>query len=246
MTLLCDDIIPFGNRSFRIVALPIMIENGLPQIITNSIELQRKGFNYASSYFAEAESKWLANATAKSKKMTIYQRLNFKKGITNQNLSNKFKVLYVASSTYLASTIIESSQIFTYDDMKISGGFIAESKTYYFETNDEREAYYLFAILNSKTIDDLIKPKQSHGLWGPRDIHKLPLSFPILKFNNNDADHLRLAELGKICHTKVNQMLPNLKPSSIGKTRTEIRNILKNELDEISELVRKMRLDIIG
>lgn len=240
-TLLGNDIIPFGNRSFRIVVLPIILVKGIPQIVSNFVELQHNGFNYAGSYFKEAESKWLANATAKSQKMTIYQRLNFKRGITNQNLNNKYKVLYVASSTYLASTIIDVSQIFHYDDnMKISNGFIAESKTYYFETSNENEAHYLCAILNSKTIDDFIKPLQSRGLWGPRDIHKLPLSFPIPKFNVENPSHLRLAKLGKKCYDKVNEIIPKLKPSGVGKLRSEIRNLLKNELKEVAELVEKM------
>lgn len=242
-SVLGSDLVPFGTINVHMAVLPIIIENGVLEICTSYLDLQNKGYSKASKYFEKAEKLWQENATSKSKKMTIYQRLNYQKGITNQNFKSRFKVLYTASSTYLASCVIDQKETRSIDGIKLNG-FIAESKTYYFETDNPREANYLCAFLNSKIIDELIKPTQTHGLWGYRDIHKRPLSLPIPIFNANNKDHLRLAELGELCRTKVKSLTANLKHSKIGNIRTDIRNSLKNELDEISKITEKIILEM--
>lgn len=241
-TLLGDDIIPFGNKGFRLVVLPILPNEDKSKIISTYSELQQKSFMYASSYFENAEIKWLKHATDKSKKMSIYQRLNYQRGITNQKIKGVFKVLYVASSTYLASCVVNTKQETKIDKNGINvnlNGFVAESKTYYFETNNEDEAYYLSSILNSKSVDLIIKPLQTRGLWGERDIHKRPLLLPIPLFSNSNPNHKKLADLGKICHNKTPQMLSEIHTKKIGNLRSEIRKNLQIELDEIDSLTKK-------
>ena len=116
-------------------------------------------------------------------------------------------------------------------------GFIAESKTYLFETNSADEAHYLSAILNSKVIDDKIKPFQTRGLWGARDIHRRPLLFPIPKFDPKNSNHLELAKLGKKCSEKIPQMIEKFKVNGIGKLRSLIRKELI-EIESIDKIVK--------
>jgi hypothetical protein len=240
-TLLGESIVPFGYRDFNLLALPILRKNGQISIISSFVELQKSDYINASNYFKEVEQKWKENATTKSKKMTTYQRLNFRKGITRQNFNIKFKVIYVASSTYLASSVVDmtNSIIRKEGEQEIQlGGFIAESKTYFYETNNEFEAYYLCAILNSKTVDNIIKPMQTRGLWGPRDIHKRPLLLPIPEFNKKNKHHKQLSALGIECNKKTPAILANLKLRSIGLVRSEVRKQLNQELYQIDELVK--------
>jgi hypothetical protein len=119
-------------------------------------------------------------------------------------------------------------------------GVIADAKTYWMETDNHNEAYFVAAVLNSNLIDKLIKPMQSRGSFGERDIHKKPLELPIPEFDPKNKTHTRLAEIGKECHRKVQQILPALttKYKSVGKIRSEIKKHLKEELREINELTK--------
>jgi hypothetical protein len=242
-SLLGADIIPFGYTGFRMVVLPIFLKNGEASVCKNFEELQKLGFPKTARYFEEVELHWKKNSTDKQKDTSIYQWINYRNKICNQNFSTKYNVLYVASSTYLASCIVDQTDEINYEmnDLKIKlNGFVAESKTYYFETDDYEEANFLCAILNSKTLDDLIKPLQTRGLWGPRDIHKRPLSLPIPNFNKKDPDHSKLAELSNICCKKIPQILKNIDAKMIGSIRREVRNQLSAELTQINELTKKI------
>lgn len=241
-TLLGSDVVPFGIRRFRLVALPITVKEGKPNVCNEYADLQRLGYPNASRYFEEVEEKWNKYKTKKQKNTTIYKWINFRNKISNQNLTKKFKILYVASSTYLAACIVELDKeiIYKTDSGNILlNGFIAESKTYHFETDKKDEAHYLCAILNSKTIDDLIKPLQTRGLWGPRDIHKRPLSLPIPVFNIKDTTHKKLSKLSQTCQNKVPEYLDQIKSKQVGSIRTEIRKKLKNELEQIDKLTKE-------
>lgn len=242
-SVLGSDLVPFGTINVRMVVLPIIIENGIPNVCNSYLDLQNNGYSKASKYFERVEKHWHENSTVRQKNTTIYSWLNYRNKISVQNLNVRYNVLYTASSTYLASCVIDQKENRSMEGIKLNG-FLAESKTYYFETDNSNEANYLCAFLNSKTIDQLIKPTQTHGLWGYRDIHKRPLSLPIPLFNAMNKDHLRLAELGELCSTKVKSLTANLKYSKIGKIRTDIRNSLKNELDEISKITKKIILEI--
>ena len=52
---------------------------------------------------------------------------------------------------------------------------MADATDYYYHASSEDEAYYFIAVLNSKILDQLLKPLQTRGLWGARHIHKKPL-----------------------------------------------------------------------
>jgi len=96
-------------------------------------------------------------------------------------------------------------------------------------------------VLNAPIIDQQLKPMQSRGQWGPRDIHKKVLELPIPQFDPGNADHQRLAELGKECSEKVADWLASGGPGkirSIGRLRSMVRKMLAEELKEIDKLVR--------
>jgi hypothetical protein len=108
----------------------------------------------------------------------------------------------------------------------------------FYETDNEMEAHYLCAVLNSSIVDELIKPIQTEGLYGERDIIRRPFMFSIPKFNPNELIHKRLAELSKICHEKASKV--KLTKKSVAGKRKEIREALKSEIAEINELVSKL------
>jgi len=117
-------------------------------------------------------------------------------------------------------------------------GFIVESELFFYETNDEMEAHYLTAILNSNVVNKAIKPLQPRGLFGERHIQRRPFMLPIPKFNENEHLHVKLAELSKKCHAKVASMKFTKKGTA--GLRKEAREAVKKEIAEIDEIVKEI------
>jgi len=239
-TLLAWEIIPFGYIKLHPVILPIKEQsNGYRLLNTN--EIQRDGFTGIEEWFKEAQKIWHKGRTKKSEKRfpSLLDRLNYNNLLTIQNPSRKYVVLYNATGTNLVSCIIDKLSLpyFTADGKVIKPkGFIADVKTWFFETESEMEGYYLSAIFNSEIISQIIKPLQPRGLFGARAIHRRPLLFAIPKFDSNDDMHLKLSDIGKGCHEKMKTM----KFSRKNNIRAVVRKKLKDEIMEINQIVSKI------
>lgn len=238
-----SELVPFGLTGTYLTILPIEASETGYRIITRE-EASRRRYEGLSTWLSRAERIWREKRGEKADRMDIYGWLDYQRKLTSQSPRRRFKVLYNTSGTYLVSCVVENGPI----TLKIDGvrvkvnGVIADWKTYWMETDDEAEAYYLSAILNSPTVDEMIKPMQSRGAFGERDIVKKPLEFPIPKFDPSNQIHQRLSQLGKECHEKVAKILPALtgKYKSVGRIRAEIKKYLEKELREIDRLTRQI------
>jgi hypothetical protein len=241
-TILATDIVHFGNLRNRLIVLPILENKGKYEIVSDSNDKEIKNLEI-SKYLKQTEVYWKNNATAKSKEWSVYRRLNYNSDLVRQNPSSKYRVLYIVSGTYLTSCVVDLSKKFTKKIEKnkfTSSGNIVDYTNYYYDTNSKYEAYYLSSVLNSKILDDLIKPEQVRGAFGPRHISKIPLKFPIPEFDKNNESHEKLSLLGILCHEKVEKLLPTLNYRSTGKIRNVIRKTLEDDINEINELVKKI------
>jgi len=117
--------------------------------------------------------------------------------------------------------------------------FVADADVYYYQTKEIKEAHYLSAFLNAPYVDNVIKPYQTRGQWGERDIHRRPFEVvDIPKFDANDERHLKLAEISNGCHNKVASL--KMEGHNIGQLRGKVRTALANELQDINTLVRNI------
>jgi len=235
-------LLPFGHLDYRLVVLPIEPQENHFRLI-DADKARRRGFFHLARWLEKAEQEWTRRRGAKAQEMTVYERLDRFRGLTNQKPQAKYRVMYNTSGTFLTATVIENEAIeFEINGQRVkAGGFLVDHKTYYLETSNSNEVYYLSAVLNAPTVDAWIKPMQSRGLWGPRDIHKKVLELPIPKFDAKNPVHRRLAELGKECSERVERWLAGGGAGSIksiGRLRAMVREILKDELNEIDELVK--------
>jgi hypothetical protein len=224
--------------------LPIEPEDNHYKLI-KSDEARDRGFLHLARWLEKAYDERTKRRGLKADRMNIYERLDHVHGLTRQNPQAKYRVIYNTSGTFLTSAVVENEPIkFEFDGQEIKAeGFLIDYKVFYMETLDSNEAYYLSAVFNAPEVDALIKPMQSRGLWGPRDICKKVFELPIPKFNEENSVHKRLVELGMECHAKVKQWLAdggvgNIK--SIGKLRSMVRKMLKDELSEIDSLVKQV------
>jgi methylase of polypeptide subunit release factors len=243
-TLLSTDLLPFGHLDYRLVVLPIE-PFGEGYRLISAEEAREQGFLHLARWLEKAQGEWESRRGDKAGRMTIYERLDRVHGLTRQRPRASYRVLYPKSATYLCAAMVEERPIaFDIDGQHVgTKGFVADYVTYYLETTQKQEAYYLVAVLNAPVIDRLIKPMQARGQWGARDITKKVLEFPIAQFDVPKAEHLELAELGEACTEKVAEWLEAGGPGkvrAIGRLRAMVREMLAEELEQIDQLVEPL------
>ena len=243
-TFLSTDLLPFGHLDYRLVVLPIEPSTSGYRLI-NSDEARKRGFLNLAEWLEKVEEEWERHREIKAKDINAIQWLDYRKKLTSQSPKTKYWVLYNTSGATLCACVLENKPIkFEINKQEVvAGQFVVDHMCYYLQTSLKLEAYYLNAILNTAYIDQLIKPMQTRGQFGPRHIHKKVLEFPIPKFDPSDPRHLKLAELGEECSKKVNNWLESGGPGkikSIGKLRTMVRKMLDRELKEIDAIVQKI------
>lgn len=241
-TALSKSILPFALYKPDLVVLPITIKNNDQNEkeiqLYSADDLMSDGFLNASRWFRDVENMWNILKTEKSKNMTNLNRLNFQKGLADQNLNAPYLVIYNSSAVDANSTMIDRNKL----DLE----FIVESKAYTYFTETKEEAFYLSAIFNSSIPNKMMKDFQSRGLWGARDVHKKILDIYFQKFDDTNEQHLKLAELSKTAHEKAekytleNPPQQELTATRLGRYRVEIKKHLHKEMREIDKLVKRL------
>jgi hypothetical protein len=178
--------------------------------------------------------------------------LNWQNKLIRQHPRGAAKLLYGAAGTHICACVVDARDVSAW---RVHGlpvrGFIADYTTYWFETENPDEAYYLCAVLNAPRVDEAIKPYQTQGAYGAqqgkgeRHIHRRPFEvLPIPRYNPKDKWCRHLAELSRDCHSKVDgavsQADEQFLTRRIGSLRTEVREEwLGKQMAEINALVSK-------
>ena len=241
-TLLSKDLVPFGYTRLRMVVLPVIKENGKWKIITAD-EAEGMGYLGLADWLHKVETVWERLRGVKAERMSIYERLDRYKGLTQQSPSVKYRVVYNTSGTYLTAAVVENKPVeFKCGAQKLQvNGIFIDCTNYCCEIDNVEEAHYLVAVLNSPTVNEAMKPIQARGLYGPRHIHKKVMEFPMPRYNPNNEIHRKLAEMSKLCEVKVNRWLQEHAGDRLGwRLRGKIREFLAEEITQIDELVTKL------
>jgi SAM-dependent methyltransferase len=241
-TTLSEDLIPF-RCTFRSVVLPIE-PSKTEYVLLDIDELRRKGYVYMANWLEKAQKIWEEKATKRS--LMQYPRiiswLDYMGKLRSQNPSKRYAILYNTSGTNITSCVVDKQNLPLFQINRffiiMPKGFIADETIMFYETNDEMEAHYLCAMLNSDLINEAIKPYQAKGLFGERHIVRRPFMLPIPKFDSNNPVHRRLAELSKICHEKASRI--KLTKKGVAGRRKEVREAVKEEIAEINKLVSQL------
>ena len=227
-------LLPFKPQFLPIV-LPIEMSDQRI-VMLSAKELRKNGKLKMANWVDETEKSWKKTATKTSLKNfpTPMDRVNYHNGLVLQKQSFRYCVIYTGSGTNIAAAVVDRNKIPT---VKVDGakmapaGFIADYKTYWFGTNSHEEANFLTAILNSNVINQRIKPFQSRGKFGPRDICRLPFEFGIPTFEKDNKLHKQVATIGEEAAKEATN-LPKMSRSKI----KEAISLMK----EIDELVKKL------
>jgi len=262
------EVLPFCHLEPNIAVLPIISHGDKYFLVKKKMVMDPEGTNLAkwlkekvsgkihlAKWLEKVEEIWEKVRGEKAKRVSVYDWLDYQHKLTNQNPNAKYIVVYTASATHLTSCVVNNE--FWMKESKLRKPVIIEHALWRFFTNNEDEAFYLTSILNSKTLDELLKPMQTKGFHGvARGFEKKPLEFPIPKFNKKDETHRRLSELGKKATEKAYKVLPSilrekgydkklkkrrtLVPTEVANLRTAIREELREELEEIDRLVKEL------
>jgi hypothetical protein len=262
------EVVPFCHLQPNLAVLPITRSSGGYRIITQR-EAQARGKAHLVKYLKEVEREWARVRTERQRDTSVYEWLNYQNKLTKQNPDLRYKVVYLTSGTHLAATVVvDEPYLVKVGDNEVKvNGIIIHTTLYLYQTNNEDEAHYLTAVLNSSILNELVKPMQTKGAYGPRHFHKKPLEFPIPRYDFDNQVHRRLSELGKearevVCReldrvlkelgylnivknyyeymyglSSGGQVRP-LAPNQVGRLRDYIReNVVRDILAEIDRLV---------
>ncbi len=234
-TLLGKHLLPFGYTKLDLVVLPVEISQMGMRMLDSQTAL-RAGYSGLHSWLSQVEKIWEARKK-KGSPMSPYSRLDYRRLLMSQCPAGYHNVLYGSAGTHIASCIIDTTAGRLKTETFPTHGFFVEAKTFFYQTKELKEAHYLCAVLNSDYVDKAIKPYQTKGAWGERDIQRRPFeAVSIPKFDAQDKRHLRLAELSQECHKKVAKL--SLQGKSIGFLRNKVREYLRPERNEIDKLVK--------
>ncbi len=241
-TLLGGDIVSFGFSNLRPVILPIEPTSTKYELLDINA-LRNRGFVNTADWLENAQKLWEERRTEKAETRSprVLNWLDYNGKLSTQNPQKRYVLLYNSSGTNIASCVIDKAALPEFKILQATikpRGFVADSKTFYYETNDENEAHYLCSILNSNIINEEIKPLQPRGRFGEREIQRRPFMFSIPKFDESNFKHLDLAQISKKCH-EILKFQHFTGKNAAGK-RSEARMVLVKEIEKLDELVSEL------
>ena len=244
-SLLGDDIVPFGVRDVRLVVLPIM-EDGDRYKLVSADSARKNGNENLASWLEKVESTWRAKRGAKSDRVSILNWLNYQNKLTNQSPGALYRVVYPNFQRVSLAARVDTAETIRRIRQKTGlrvNHLVIDHALYLYETDDKSEANYLTAMLNSPEIDRRLGELRKRSQKTHPNVHKKIFDVaPIPEFDSKNSDHVRLSELGEECCVKVTSWLAETSShdEALAKARSEARNMLKRELDEIDLLARNV------
>ena len=234
-TALSRHLLPFALLEPATIVLPIEQRMGRIELRTPE-QLKAEGYREFASWMEEVERVWSKKRKGKAGNHTATDWLDYSSKLTNQNLTAPYLVLYNAAGTNMSATVV--------DRKTLSRPFVVEHKLYWAAFDYEDEASFLAAILNADIVNEEIKPFQSQGLLGERDIEKKVLELPIPLFDSSRKEHNELAQLSGIAELEVRKLLAtNEMPTTLGGRRAAVRKAVAGILSDINRLVEKLLRD---
>jgi hypothetical protein len=224
--------------------LPFYVEEDLPWIIlpllppasgkdapvlADSAALNKAGFRGGAAWFSKADQVW-RNYRREKKNMDLQERLNYQNGLTKQIKRKKWIIEFIKSGTNISSATIANHD-----------SYFSDYTNYWYSTNDHEEADYLVGIFNSSIVNFAIKPFQTTGALGERDICKTLLELPIPRFEAKNSLHAEIAAESATAHELVVAAAQKgALQGSLAVRRRIAREVAALPLSHLDTLVRRL------
>lgn len=145
------------------------------------------GADGLAGWMRSAEKIWSDNA--KNEALTLIQRWDFQRGLSNQFPIRSLRMVYATSGSLPSASIVRDTKA------------VIDTGLYWTEPESEEEAYFLSAIVNSETTRALSAKYQARGQFGARHFHKVIFNLPIPRFDERLAGHMALADAAREAET---------------------------------------------
>jgi len=236
-TALSKNILPFVLYNPMLITLPIEIDKKKNIKLLHWQQIMQDGFIETANWYRNVENLWTTLKTEKSENFTYLQYINWQNKLINQDLTTSYMLLYSASAKDANTVLLKRNEL----DLE----FFADTKSYYYCTNNLNEAHYLLAVLNADFGNKMMKSFQSRGLFGARDVHKKILDVPFPRFDSKNEKHNLLSALGKACYEKAQNFInsknnENFTGLNLGKIRLDIKKHLQNEINQIDTILSEI------
>ncbi len=238
-TALAEDLLPFAIRKLRLVVLPSK-EKDKHLIMFKPDDILAEGAPLASDWVRTAEKIWDRRRTDKTQ--SAYDRLNYDGLLSRQNPREKFTVVYNRSGTNLIAAYVSAAERKNIGALAIQG-FVTDFIMYRYPADTEDHALYLVGVLNTSVVNDAIKPWQTQGIKGERDIARRPFEVcPIPIFDPQNNLHSQIVEIAREARKKMLEWRLRIEGSTTLARRTAKR-VIQPELDKLDKLVRELLND---
>lgn len=185
-TLLGEQVIPFHVREPELFVVPLTQSGTLLTGDDSRID----AYPGLATWVRSAEALWEGN---KRSRMTLAERLDHMRGLTNQVPVTQLRVVYSKAGMHLAAAVLKDHRP------------IIDTTLYWATVGSETEAHYLVGILNAPITTELAQPLMSYGK-DERHIDKTVWKLPIADFDRSDDTHLQIAELAKDLSARIGEM----------------------------------------
>lgn len=214
-----DNVYPFRTGDPMLAVIPCNVRGKLEQA---QIDLHPG----LQQWWSRAEELWDINRS--NGRMSLAERLDYQSTLSKQLPIPPLRVVYNRSGMHVVAA-------------KLSNGrAILGSSLYWAAVHFDEEADYLCSVLNAPATTELVRPFMTYGK-DERDIAKHVWEVPIPRFDPENPNHRRLAQLGAVAERLVSGFV--IDPAlHFAATRRHIRELLDStdEGCEINEIVSEM------
>ncbi|SLE75883.1 type I restriction-modification system methyltransferase subunit [Mycobacteroides abscessus subsp. abscessus] len=176
-TLLGEQVLPFHVRTPETFVVPLTQKGVLLKGDNPKID----AYPGLAAWMRAAEHIWESH---KRSKMTLAERIDHMRGLTNQVPVTQTRVVYAKAGMHLAAAVV------------IDHRPIIDHKLYWGSVGSQTEAHYLVGVLNAPITTELAQPLMSYGK-DERDIDKTVWKLPIPKFDPDNEAHTEIAALAQ-------------------------------------------------
>ncbi|MEU3094775.1 N-6 DNA methylase [Streptomyces sp. NPDC006967] len=175
--MLGESVLPYRVLPPRKVVLPL---EGATLMDGEHPHLDR--YPDLAQWWRQAEQRWAEHRS--TDRLTLVQRLNFRRGLSLQVPGTPLRVVYGASGMHVVAALVDDPSM------------VMEHALYWGTVASREEGMYLCAILNTPVTTELVRPFMSYGK-DERHVDKSLWNLPIPLYDAGDPKHRRLAELGE-------------------------------------------------
>ena len=169
-----------------------------------------------------SENKSATNSLTLLDQLDYYDKLSSQLAWRRASSGRPIRIVYTKSGEPTAAILADDSAI-------------VDHLLYWITGTTQDEAFYLVAVINSRTLSEAVKPLMSKGQFGARDVHKHLWRLPIPEFDGGNSLHVSIADAGRQAATGVERELERLGEERPGFTVTIARREIRKWLRESAE-----------